>query len=243
PSSGSGSRPGGVAIQVHLVMQYCDRGTLDSAIREGVFLNPQTGRPRLLWILLTARDVARGLEYLHDSPRRMVHRDLSAANVLLASAEAGRVDAWRHPADDRGFSALLSDFGLATAVNSNATHRTSHMRGTVPFMSPEVFETNDITPALDVYSLGVLLFMLYAGRLPYGKASPAQIILEKVRSASELEGPGWDLDAECPREFRALIADCTRSQRRLRETAANVRRRLERMVDRVWEEEGGGVGS
>lgn len=52
-------------------------------------------------ILLTALEIARGLEYLHHPDRRMVHRDLSAANVLLATA-AG---------DERGFKALLSDFG------------------------------------------------------------------------------------------------------------------------------------
>ena len=51
--------------------------------------------------MLTALEIARGLEYLHHPDRRMVHRDLSAANVLLATA----------PGDERGFRALLSDFG------------------------------------------------------------------------------------------------------------------------------------
>ena len=52
-------------------------------------------------MVLTALEVARGLEYIHHADRRMVHRDLSAANVLLTSAGA----------DERGFRALLSDFG------------------------------------------------------------------------------------------------------------------------------------
>lgn len=51
--------------------------------------------------MLTALEIARGLEYLHHPDRRMVHRDLSAANVLLATA----------PGDERGFRAQLSDFG------------------------------------------------------------------------------------------------------------------------------------
>ncbi len=51
--------------------------------------------------MLTALEIARGLEYLHHPDRRMVHRDLSAANVLLTTA----------PGDERGFRALLSDFG------------------------------------------------------------------------------------------------------------------------------------
>ncbi len=54
-------------------------------------------------ILLTALDIARGLEYLHHSSRRMVHRDLSATNILLTTSTA----------DTRGFRGLLSDFGEA----------------------------------------------------------------------------------------------------------------------------------
>ena len=52
-------------------------------------------------VALTALEVARGLEYLHHPDRRMVHRDLSAANVLLTTSTS----------DARGFRALLSDFG------------------------------------------------------------------------------------------------------------------------------------
>ena len=53
-------------------------------------------------MLLTALEIAQGLEHLHHPDRRMVHRDLSAANVLLVT----------HPGE-RGFRALLSDFGAA----------------------------------------------------------------------------------------------------------------------------------
>ena len=51
-------------------------------------------------ILLTAAEIARGLQYLHHPDRRLVHRDLTATNVLLATH-----------GDERGFRALLSDFG------------------------------------------------------------------------------------------------------------------------------------
>jgi serine/threonine protein kinase len=56
-------------------------------------------------VLATALEVARGLQYLHAPERRMVHRDLSASNVLLTTAGG----------DERGFRALLSDFGAAAA--------------------------------------------------------------------------------------------------------------------------------
>ena len=65
--------------------------------------------------MLTALEIARALEYLHHPDRRMVHRDLSAANVLLATA----------PSDERGFRALLSDFGGFSEVLRWAAHNAS----------------------------------------------------------------------------------------------------------------------
>lgn len=246
-STASGLSSGSVALQFHLVMQYCDQGTLDAAISGGRFAS--TTGPNLRWILLTARDIACGLEYLHATDRRMVHRDLSAANVMLLSSPVSGSDEARdlrnqlytpHRLDDRGFRAMLSDFGLATVVASHATHRTSHMRGTVAFMSPEVFETNDITPALDVYSLGILLFMLYAGASPYAARTPAQIILLKVKdiaaaaaaaASEDARPPSFPLPQQCPPAYAQLVADCTHPARRQRATAADVRARLEAILD------------
>lgn len=112
-------------------------------------------------MLQTVLEVASGLEYLHAPGRRVVHRDLSAGNVLLASARRGGGDAapgpaGMRPASTRPFRAVISDFGLSMMLSVAATHRTSHMKGTVAYMSPEVFRTSDVTPALDIYSLGII---------------------------------------------------------------------------------------
>ena len=69
--------------------------------------------------MLTALEIARGLEYLHHPDRRMVHRDLSAANVLLATA----------PSDERGFRALLSDFGGWGSSRARAAACCKHLKG------------------------------------------------------------------------------------------------------------------
>lgn len=71
-------------------------------------------------IVLTALDIARGLAYLHHPDRRLVHRDLSAANVLLATASG----------DERGFRALVSDFGgwLGVGVQSCTPRRVQPRR-------------------------------------------------------------------------------------------------------------------
>lgn len=60
-------------------------------------------------IALTALEICQGLAYLHAPPRRLVHRDLSAANVLLDTAD-----------NSRGFAALVSDFGLTTGQAKRA---------------------------------------------------------------------------------------------------------------------------
>lgn len=70
--------------------------------------------------MLTALEIAQGLKYLHHRDRRMVHRDLSTANVLLATA----------PGDERGFRALLSDFGGWGSSRARAAACCRHFKGT-----------------------------------------------------------------------------------------------------------------
>ena len=63
------------------------------------------------WILATAVDTAAGLKYLHDPPRRFVHRDLSAGNILLKSKADLGADAGDPGPDGRPFYSVISDFG------------------------------------------------------------------------------------------------------------------------------------
>ncbi|EFN52857.1 hypothetical protein CHLNCDRAFT_138337 [Chlorella variabilis] len=233
-SSISDKMEGVQSIQVQLVTQYCDMGTLEQAVKGGVFIDAVTGHRRIRHILLTALEIAAGLEYLHHSDRRMVHRDLSATNILLTTSAD----------DDRGFRALLSDFGLSTVLSADQTHKTSQVKGTVrraeqaaaarhtqrasfftSYMSPELFVRDDVSPALDVYSLGIILHMMYTGQDPYQGKSPAMIILAKVREEArlpQLEG--------CPEAYQQLVWDCTHYERRSRPTAADLVRRLENLL-------------
>jgi serine/threonine protein kinase len=100
----------------------------------------------------------------------MVHRDLSASNVLLTTAGG----------DERGFRALLSDFGLSTVLSVEQTHRTSQVKGTISYMSPELFIQDSVSPALDIYSLGVVMYLMWAGKDPYANKTAARVIMLKV---------------------------------------------------------------
>ncbi|KAL4439991.1 hypothetical protein ABPG75_002992 [Micractinium tetrahymenae] len=223
-NSGSGAPPSMLSdgehgvhlIQVQLVMQFCDLGTLDSAIKQGLFKDPETGLPRMRPILLTAAEIARGLEYLHHPDRRLIHRDLTATNVLLATH-----------GDERGFRALLSDFGISTVLIDDQTHKTSEVKGTISYMSPEVFMHDDISPALDIYSLGIILHTMWSGSEPYGGQSPAMVILAKVRpsdaSLPALQG--------CPAAYQQLVRDCIAHERQYRPSASEVVKRVGALLD------------
>ncbi|CAA3011448.1 calcium calmodulin-regulated receptor-like kinase 1 [Olea europaea subsp. europaea] len=118
-----------------------------------------------------ALDVSRGLEYLHDGAvPPVIHRDIKSSNILL----------------DQSMRARVADFGLSREemVNKHA----SNIRGTFGYLDPEYISTRSFTKKSDVYSYGVLLFELIAGR------NPLQGLMEYVElAAMNTEGKvGWE---------------------------------------------------
>lgn len=133
-----------ISLQVHLVMEFADQGTLYDNVKAGRLLR-RNRAPHLPYILATALDIAQGLTALHHPSRSMVHRDLSANNVLFISEM-----------NDRDYRAVLSDFGLSTVVSGGVTHKSSDGKGTVAYMPPEVLISNVVSTSVDIYSLGML---------------------------------------------------------------------------------------
>ncbi|KAJ4773300.1 Protein kinase superfamily protein [Rhynchospora pubera] len=118
-----------------------------------------------------AIDVARGLEYLHDGAvPPVVHRDIKSANILL----------------DRSMRARVADFGLSREEMVSRT--STSLRGTFGYLDPEYVSSRNFTKKSDVYSYGVLLFELIAGR------NPQQGLMEYVELAAiNTEGKsGWE---------------------------------------------------
>ncbi|KAG0625730.1 hypothetical protein M758_2G076700 [Ceratodon purpureus] len=133
-----------------LIYDFVPNGTLDE------LLHPHTEIEKLYPVdwptrVRVALGVARALAYIHHSCEpRIVHRDISANNVLL----------------DENFEPRLSDFGLAKLLNSNDTHATVTVAGTFGYVSPEYAKTGQATEKSDVYSYGVLLLEILSGRRP-----------------------------------------------------------------------------
>ncbi|KAH0733363.1 hypothetical protein KY289_004551 [Solanum tuberosum] len=146
-----------------LVYEYIPNGTL----KDG--LSGKTGI-RLDWMrrLRIAVGAARGLQYLHDLVNPpIIHRDIKSNNILL---------------DDR-LNARVADFGLSKLLgDSDRGHITTQVKGTMGYMDPEYYMTNQLTEKSDVYSFGVVLLEIVTGKVPIEKG---RYIVREVKSAMD----------------------------------------------------------
>ena len=93
--------------------------------------------------------VAQGLAYLHhDCNPRIIHTDVKTFNILL----------------DGNFEAHLSDFGIAKCIPSAKTHTSTYVMGTIGYIDPEYARTLRLNEKSDLYSYGIVLLELLAGR-------------------------------------------------------------------------------
>src|SRR3990170_1149302 len=143
----------------YMVMEFIPGATLKRRIAE---LHERGETMPLGETRRIVAEVASALAYAHE--RGVVHRDVKPANVILD--ETGR--------------AVLTDFGVAKILSGTQFTASGTMLGTPAYMPPEVGlgETGDARS--DIYSLGVILFELATGRLPFDADTPLAIVLKHV---------------------------------------------------------------
>jgi len=139
----------------YIVMPYVPSGTLtDSMQGEPLPL------PRIRQVISQVGDA---LSYAHG--RGLVHRDVKPSNVLI---------------DERG-NCLLTDFGVARMVESSVNlTATGTVVGTPAYMSPEQGAGREIDTRSDIYSLGIILYELATGRVPYRAETPIAVVFMHV---------------------------------------------------------------
>ena len=171
----------------HIVSVY-DAGEADGApyivmeLVEGGSLHSH--RPKDLDdIVVTARQICSALEHAHRHD--IIHRDLKPENVLLTPDG----------------SAKLSDFGLAYTLASRITTE-GMIVGTVYYLAPEQASGHEIDGRADLYALGVMLYELTTGQLPFSGNDPVAVIAQHLHAAVV---PPHARDAHIPPALNALI--------------------------------------
>jgi eukaryotic-like serine/threonine-protein kinase len=139
----------------YIAMEYAPGGTLEDRILEDGALPPQKAGE-------IASQIAEALGFAHE--RGVIHRDIKPQNILLSALGDAKV----------------TDFGLARAAYSTSLSQTSLVVGTASYMAPEQAMGGPADPRSDLYSLGVVLYEMLTGELPYEGDSSVTIAVKHV---------------------------------------------------------------
>lgn len=156
--------------------------------------------------------VARGLHALHtatsddDVPLGMVHRDLSPHNVMI----------------DRGGRAIVIDLGLAKAEGREDFTEVGVLAGKVPYMSPEQARIEPLDARSDVFALGIMLYQLTTGELPFGDTVSLPTLERVQRCELDKVHEGFEKYA-VPKWLAEVILSCLKLEKDQRiQTAAEL---------------------
>jgi serine/threonine-protein kinase len=173
----------------YLVMEYVDgtnlRSEIDRRLAEGESFTPDE-------ILQLVSQVASALDYAHQ--QGIVHRDIKPANILI--------DAQGRP--------ILTDFGLVM-LRDRASHATlGRSFGTPEYIAPEqAIDSRAASPQSDIYALGVILYEMVTGRLPFEAESPLSLALKHI---SEDPTPPRHFVPGLPEAVEAVILRALRKE-------------------------------
>ncbi len=141
----------------YIIMKYIDGITLKELIKERAPLT-------LDEILRISEDIASVLEYMHS--KGIIHRDIKPANIMIQKSD-GR--------------AILTDFGLAKNLETTKFTATGKIMGSPHYLAPEQAKGEKVDERTDIYSLGITMFEMATGKLPFEGETAVQIVLKHIR--------------------------------------------------------------
>src|SRR4051812_1441603 len=160
----------------YIAMEYLEGRSLKQVLQEEGPLPADRAIDIVIQILRAAR-------FAHQ--RGIIHRDIKPHNVILD--EEGR--------------AKVTDFGIARAGASDMTE-TGSIMGTAQYLSPEQAQGHAVSAQSDLYAIGIVLYELLTGRVPFDGDSPVTIALKQV---SELPIPPSAFNPSVPPELDAIV--------------------------------------
>jgi tetratricopeptide (TPR) repeat protein len=197
----------------YLVMQFLEGPSLESMLKKGTALT----LPECLGIVI---DVCTGLGYAHQ--RGVIHRDIKPANIIVL--QDGINDGM----------AVIVDFGIARIVGDTGLTKANQVIGSIFYMSSEQLQAKELDNRTDVYSLGVVLFQLLTGSLPF-EANEAAATFHKI--LNDAPPPLSAYLKEYPVELDAIISRVLAKKREDRyATAQDLAFDLMRIQDQVKSE-------
>jgi eukaryotic-like serine/threonine-protein kinase len=171
-----------------MAMEFLEGETLFRRLRKGGRLPPQEA-------MGIARQIARGLREAHK--HGVVHRDLKPSNIMLV------------PDEDTGELVKVLDFGLVKVLADDSEELTQQgsFLGSPRFMSPEQISHGKVDLRTDVYSLGVIVYQMLCGKVPFEAQNSVQILIAHLQQPvppMRERNP----DAEVPEALEAFVMRC-----------------------------------
>lgn len=176
-----------------IVMEYVPGENLRSLIK-------RIGRFTTGKAIIVAKQVCEGLAEAHRLG--VIHRDLKSQNIMI---------------DNEG-NARIMDFGIARVIKAKGTTDKELIMGTPEYMSPEQVEGKEVDPCSDIYSLGVILYEMVTGRLPFEGDTPFSIAL---KHKSEKPPDPQQINDQIPEELSRVILKCLEKDREKRYQSAD----------------------
>lgn len=172
----------------YITMEYVAGEDLKRFVRRAGQLTPGKA-------IFIAKQVATGLTEAHNLG--VIHRDLKPQNIMV----------------DQDGNARIMDFGIARFIESDKLTGSGVMIGTPEYMSPEQAEIKEVDKRTDIYSLGVVMYEMVTGQVPFEGETPLSVVMKHKSVAPRNV---HEINTMIPKELAAIISKCLEKDRNKR---------------------------